>query len=651
MSGLNFTQKKKLHVVALCLSRIHAETEQKMYQELRTQLQAHGYHLLVFNTSVNLFDHDAYSIGEESVFSLIPYHLLEALILLPETIKQEELVSAVIERAHSEHIPVITVDKPLAGCYNISFSYANTMEKIIRHIVEDHGCTRVNFIAGIKGNSFSEERLEAYKRVLTENHIPVDERRIGYGDFWDVPTYEVMEEFFSSPLEFPQAIICANDSMAIAACTKLTERGYQIPEDVIVTGFDGIEAERYFTPRLTTARLNLTEAASVIMQLLEDLNAGRTAPMNYTVFHEISHSQSCGCQSRSVTNANARVLSLCDHMDRVTDFNQQMSRMFSTLTGLTIDEAIFKLRHYIDRLKLPTVSIYAAENYLSTKTDEQSIGAMTPAAITILNKRSGVYTEARERFHVSALAPDLDQLFAEGDPLLILPIHFQDIVQAYMLLQLPQDFDEFTQLYMLHINLNQIMGLLHSQHSLRAALTDMEYMHSHDYMTKLYNRRGFYTQINTLVDTARQKNCLFAVYSIDMNGLKYINDTHGHQEGDFAINQIALALEASAPKHALCSRFGGDEFTVAMVISDSNQDPQEYCTSVKAYLDGINRSSGKPYTISASFGVSCCVPDEHFSFDQLILQADEKMYHEKEQNPYFRGKTEAKDVRGRQPRI
>jgi diguanylate cyclase (GGDEF)-like protein len=426
--------------------------------------------------------------------------------------------------------------------------------------------------------------------------------------------------------------------MAIAACTKLSERGYRVPEDIIVTGFDGIDAERYFTPRLTTARLNLTEAARVIAELLVQLDDGQTVPMDYTVFHKITYSQSCGCQSKSVTNANSRVLSLYDHIERVTDFNQQMSRMFSTLTGLTFDEAIFKLRHYIDRLNLPTVSIYAAQNYLSTKTDEQSIGAMTASAITILNKRDGFYTDDREHFRTSTLAPDLEELLAEDQPLLILPIHFQDIVQGYMLLQPPNDFGDFTQLYMLHINLNQIMGLLHSQHSLRAALSDMEYMHSHDYMTNLYNRRGFYARIHPLVAQARRQNLFFAVYSIDMNGLKHINDTHGHQEGDFAINQIALALEASAPEHALCSRFGGDEFTVAMVVSDANRDPEEYCSNVKKHLERVNQSSGKPYTISASFGVSCCIPDADFSFDRLILQADENMYSEKEQNPYFRGR-------------
>lgn len=634
---MNNAEQKPEHLIALCLSRIHSEAEQREYQALRTHLQAHNYHLLVFNTFINLYERDSYSVGERSVFSLIPYHLLEALIIVPETIKQEEVLTEIISKAHAADVPVITLDKPIEGCYNITFSYANTMEQIVQHIVEDHKCTRVNFIAGFKGNSFSEERLESYKKVLRENNIPIDERRIGYGDFWDAPTRAVVEEFLSGKTELPQAIICANDTMAIATCAKLEEKGFLIPDDIIVTGFDGIEAERYHTPRLTTAMLNFSEAADVIMELLVNLHTGRSVPMNYTAFHRITYSQSCGCRPKRVTNANERVLSLYNQMAQIMDFNQNMSHMISKLTECSFDEALVRLRDYIDLLGFPNVSIYAAENYLSTRPEDQNIGVMTPSAVTILNKRGGSYTETREHFNVSELAPDLDTLLAGNEPLLILPIHFQDMVQAYMLIQLPNNYRDFSLLHILHMNLNQLMGLLHSQHSLQAALSNMEKLYTHDYMTNLYNRRGFYAKIEGLAAAARRHGHFLILYSIDLNGLKYINDFYGHQEGDFAIRQTALALASVPMEDILCSRFGGDEFVVAMTASDAEHQSASYRESVQDYLNHINTEMGKPYVISASFGVSYCIPDGNFSLDRLIRQADEKMYREKENSPYFRG--------------
>lgn len=637
VSALNNAAQKPRHLVALCISRIHSETEQREYQALHAQLRAHGYHLLVFNTFVNLFDQDSYSVGERSVFSLIPYHLLEALIVVPETIKQEEVLTEIISRAHAASVPVITLDKPIEGCYNITFSYANTMEQIVRHVVEEHGCTRINFIAGFRGNPFSEERLAAYKKVLKEYNIPIEDARIGYGDFWDVPTYAVVEGFLSGQTELPQAIICANDTMAIATCGKLAEKGFRIPEDIIVTGFDGIEAERYHTPRLTTAKLNLSAASEIIMELLENLQAGRLVSTDYTVFHKITYSQSCGCRPKRVTNANEQVLSLYNQVARITDFNHNMSRMISKLAECPFDEAICGLRYYIDLLQLPTFSIYAARNYLSTNPEDQNIGRMTPTAVAILNKRGGTYTEACEQFDTSDLAPDLDALLTSDEALLVLPIHFQDMVQAYMLIQLPNDYNDFRLLYILHMNLNQLMGLLHSQHSLQAAFSHMEELYTHDYMTGLYNRRGFYAGIERLTETARDRKLFLIIYSIDLNGLKYINDFYGHQEGDFAIRQTAMGLRAAAADNTLCSRFGGDEFIVAMLASDAEGESASYCRHVQDYLNHVNTQSGKPYDISASFGVSYCIPDAAFRLDRLIFQADEKMYHEKEHSPHFRG--------------
>lgn len=74
-----------------------------------------------------------------------------------------------------------------------------------------------------------------------------------------------------------------------------------------------------------------------------------------------------------------------------------------------------------------------------------------------------------------------------------------------------------------------------------------------------------------------------------------------------------------------------------MLASDAEGESASYCKHVQDYLNHINTQSGKPYDISASFGVSYCIPDAAFRLDRLIFQADEKMYHEKEHSPHFRG--------------
>ena len=116
--------------------------------------------------------------------------------------------------------------------------------------------------------------------------------------------------------------------------------------------------------------------------------------------------------------------------------------------------------------------------------------------------------------------------------------------------------------------------------------------------------------------------------SIDLNGLKPINDTYGHADGDIAISTVAKALMTAARQNDVCARFGGDEFIVAGSLS-SEAEADQYIKDVQSFLDDFNASSGKPYDVSASFGLVSAVPNESITLDEFIGQADEKMYAEK----------------------
>ena len=66
---------------------------------------------------------------------------------------------------------------------------------MVRHVVEYHGMKEINFISGIEGDEISEQRLNIFKEVLDDNDILFEEDRIGYGEFWEGPTFKVMDEF------------------------------------------------------------------------------------------------------------------------------------------------------------------------------------------------------------------------------------------------------------------------------------------------------------------------------------------------------------------------------------------------------------------------------------------------------------------------
>ena len=129
------------------------------------------------------------------------------------------------------------------------------------------------------------------------------------------------------------------------------------------------------------------------------------------------------------------------------------------------------------------------------------------------------------------------------------------------------------------------------------------------------------------------------VISVDLDGLKPINDIHGHNEGDNAIITVAKTLNSIAINNEIVSRFGGDEYVVAGVC-DSPEYAQNYVDRLNNCLEYYNKNSHKPYIISASSGIYCTKvsPEDNIVIDDLIKTADETMYIQKQSKHYNRGR-------------
>lgn len=141
-----------------------------------------------------------------------------------------------------------------------------------------------------------------------------------------------------------------------------------------------------------------------------------------------------------------------------------------------------------------------------------------------------------------------------------------------------------------------------------------------DMLTGLYNRIGFNSLVDDIMHNLKKD---IAVISIDLDRLKYINDTFGHTEGDFAIRSVARALDEGCPGKKICARFGGDEF--AAVTDECDIETITGC--IQDWIDKFNAVSGKPYDISASIGVYVHkAADGYEDFEKLFNKSDKLMY-------------------------
>ena len=129
---------------------------------------------------------------------------------------------------------------------------------------------------------------------------------------------------------------------------------------------------------------------------------------------------------------------------------------------------------------------------------------------------------------------------------------------------------------------------------------------------------------------AETQDLTLTLFAMDMDRLKFINDTYGHQEGDIAIQSLAQAIRVETDGKGICARYGGDEFAFAMLGEASFLPDLE---SIRARIEASARricSSGQ-YLISASLGACSCLVSEHPSLDQLLAQSDRALYTDKMQ--------------------
>lgn len=149
-----------------------------------------------------------------------------------------------------------------------------------------------------------------------------------------------------------------------------------------------------------------------------------------------------------------------------------------------------------------------------------------------------------------------------------------------------------------------------------------------DPLTRLYNRRGFLALAEQQYKLSRRAQSEFLIVFGDLDGLKHINDQYGHAEGDYAILKAAEILKKTFRESDIIARIGGDEFIILHV--DANEDNVEAISlRLQENLKEFNQENMRPYTLSLSFGVTPFDPSGKTSLEDVLKEADEKLYHQK----------------------
>lgn len=633
-----YSEGKDYKVVAFVLACFFNDEQARIIKKVVSEATKHHCKVVFFSTLSFFYFNDLNDAGEKKIFDTISVERYDAIVLMSESFKTDEEQLVLVKRANEAGVPVITVDKSFDGCINLVFDYGDAFREIVRHMVEDHGYRTINFMGGMPENSYSQERLTVFKEVLAQNNIPYEPERVYWGYFWEDPTRAAMQKMFEDALPMPEAIICANDVMAIAVCRCLQDKGYRVPEDVAVSGFDGIEIGRYNRPRLTTGEQNLDEFTRVMFEIIETGKYKTDENGKIPIYNKMEIGASCGCTCLETVHAASEMSKLKSELHQQIkyqgDLNQLIANLGHTERFADIIEAI---PEYMEPLKYRTFWFCAntdliSEAEISRQSQEDAYAPDNPVYTKNMNvlryciNDGKTDTDCWESMAFGELIPDREKQLEENDFLLALTVHMKGKAVGYTVVAFDLDFFWFTAYASFVTSFRQLLEMQKAQ---------MELMRVYmcDLLTGLYNRNGFYQKIQTLLQAAEELD--MTLISMDMDGLKKINDTYGHMEGDEAIRALGSIIRASI-RHEIGARIGGDEFLIAFVGRDIEERTEEIVNLLKQGIRSYNESSGKVYALNASIGVYTNRVKNH-SLDHFLKKVDDLMYAQKYLNKKERG--------------
>jgi LacI family transcriptional regulator len=150
---------------------------------------------------------------------------------------------------------------------HVTVANAEGMHALTRHVIDDLGVRDAVYVSGPQDTPDERERYEGFRQALVESDIDPDSLPVFHGDFSRSRGRDIATEILDSGPP-PRALMCSNDQMALGIIEVLVDRGIRIPEDTIVTGFDGIDAGRLSTPRLTTVQQPMAQLGRAAMWVM-----------------------------------------------------------------------------------------------------------------------------------------------------------------------------------------------------------------------------------------------------------------------------------------------------------------------------------------------------------------------------------------------
>ena len=572
-------------------------------------------------------------IGKKNIIHLPDYASFDAIVVLPNTFDIPGMDTEFFELVREQATcPVICLQNDFTErypeFYSITVENSESMYAITKHIIEAHGFTDICYMSGPFNGKDSPARMKGFRQAMDEAGLPVDAGSIYEGNYWMNRGAQAIDHFMEGREHYPEAIICANDFMALSVCDELKKRGIRVPEDVAVTGFDGIREGQQYDPPLTTVTIYPEGYAEAVIGIIDSVLSGGQPDHLIKVTDELVLRKSCGCHGEGKLR----------DQDWKEDFmllldSEFLLREAGRITGdyqnlYDIENSLSVANFYFRALGSEKGYLcFCDETDTVLEQTEQSLifsDEMTLMQVMRADERNQA-ERIGKRFRRSDILPP--ECFDTEEAYIIFPLYYKSKEYGYLVLcpapgQWPNALtDSYT---------NALSSALESNFYQKqiSEYADIKKLSETDPLTGLNNRRGFengLTELLAVNERESRPEIRISIASIDMDNLKLINDVYGHSEGDFALRMLADTLRDCIEEGEVCARFGGDEFS-AILITGKPDRIGAFTENFNSLLAKAAGASGKPYPIHASVGISTLKGRNTKDIFECMQAADAHMY-------------------------
>lgn len=592
----------------------------------RTLKERGGYTLYVFSNYGAFYDDTWHEHGEGAIYDLLNYMTFDGCIM-EGNLGSGLLANWIANKVKEKGTPLVTINIEASDAPFLTIDAYKAGYELMEHLIDKHGCKRINLIQQDKLDVISMQMKKAYQEVLEKKGIAYDDRRVQDRQVSIQNGRNLYQEFLDLGIGDADAVICVHDVMAIGLCLELEDRGMKVPEDMLLCTLNYSTNSIVFRPMLTGADRMDEDAVEAACDLLEDMMAGKAVSRENYYECKMHYGTSCGCENYDESAYGERYQELI--LSKV-EAATQVSGMMQYNNAL---EKVDSLDQLADNLKGMLEGISCSDffcclnqsdlKYIVNEESERKMGQdriydKTMVAVTGVSQRTGQLKNVA--FPVEKLFPAEAR---EGDILMFLPIHYKEQDFGYMVFLNEYFPIEIYNYRICHESIGSSIENLRRQMIMKSSIQKLDELHMTDQMTGLYNRFGLQRFRDDY--TSGQE---FTVAIMDMDGLKKVNDEFGHLAGNHALCIIASVLQAVTEKDELLVRYGGDEF----LLLSRNVQP-EHWQGLRERIDRIlaDKVSRRQirYQLGVSIGYAMSTKENPLPVEECCDLADQAMYQDK----------------------